>query len=337
VIRERRGLSPRSECDTDEMVRWLAFVPGALVLALAAPALAQSSSSNQAAAEALFDEGRRLAAAGRHAEACPKLEASLKLDPALGTLLNLADCNEKIGKTASAWAQYRDATSQARQSGSAERESFAADHAKALESRLSTLTIKVVESEGAAAIEVKRDGVVVDSATLGTAIPVDPGAHEVTASGAGLKPWSTKVDVGSDAAKVEVEIPKLEADGAAGAAPAGGEPPQASHSSAQRPIAIALGAVGIVGLGLGTFFGLSASSTWKDAKDDCSDYPYGCPKDSVTKQESASNKATVSTIAFIAGGAALAVGTVLWFTAGSGDKQTAIGIGPGMVAARGRF
>ena len=332
-------MSPSAGCDTDEMVRWKAFLPGGLWLLLTAPAFAQASSSNQAAAEALFDEGRRLAAAGKHAEACPKLEASQKLDPALGTLLNLADCNEKIGKTASAWAEYREAISLARQAGSAEREAFAADRAKALEAHLSTLTIRAAGGDGAQALDVKRDGVAVDSATLGTPIPVDPGTHEITASGAGLKPWSTKVDVGGDAAKVEVEIPKLEADDSGGAATTPGNEPaqQASGSSSQKPIAIAVGAVGIVGIGVGAFFGLAASSNWKDAKTGCDDFPNGCPPDHVEKQQSASTQATVSTIAFIAGGAALAVGTVLWFTAGSGNKQAAIGIGPGTITARGSF
>lgn len=312
------------------------------MLALAAPAFAEASSSDKAAAEALFDEGRRLAQAGKFAEGCPKLEASQKLDPALGTLLNLADCNEKLGKTASAWAQYREATSLARAAGSSEREKFAMDRSKALEAHLSTLTIRVAAGDaGAAPVEVKRDGMAVDSATLGSALPVDPGPHEVSASSPGMKTWSTKVDVGKDAAKVEVEIPKLEPEGAAAGGAAGGttEEPAKSQGggSSMRPVAIAIGAVGIVGIGVGTFFGLSASSSWSDAKETCSDQPKGCTPDGVKKQESASTKATVSTIAFIAGGAALAVGTVLWFTAGSGNKQTAIGIGPGMIAARGSF
>jgi hypothetical protein len=315
--------------------------PGLLVVALAAPAGADGGSSNKAAAEALFVEGRRLAGEGKYADACPKFEASQKLDPGLGTVLNLADCYEKIGKTASAWAQYREAIPLARAAGSTERETLATERSKALESRLSTLTIRAMSGDsGDAALDVRRDGVSVDAAELSTPIPVDPGTHEVTAAAPGQKPWSAKVAVGTNAAKVVVEIPKLEpaapgSPAAATTAPA--DESSSQKSSAQRPIAIAVGAVGVVGLGLGTFFGLSASSTWKDAKAACADFPYQCTQEGLDKQDSARTKATISTVAFITGGVALATGVVLFLTAGTGSKQTAIGIGPGSIVARGRF
>lgn len=312
-----------------------ALLLGVLALALPAPAFGQTASSNKAAAEALFDEGRRLAADGKYEEACPKFEASQKLDPGLGTLLNLADCYERIGRTASAWSQYREAIPLARAAGSPERESLAVERSKALESRLSTLTIRALGGgRDGTALDVRRDGVSVDAAEFDTPIPVDPGTHEVTASAPGQKPWSSKVDVAADGAKVVVEIPALETGGEGGgtAADTG-----KGSSSVQRPIAIAVGAVGVVGLGLGTYFGLSASSTWKEAKDECVDYPYECSRAGLDKADSASTKATVSTIAFVAGGVALAAGVVLWFTAGSGETKTAIGIGPGSIMARGRF
>jgi hypothetical protein len=333
-------LSARAEWDTEGLVRWKTLFSGLLVVALAAPARAETGSSNAAAAEALFAEGRRLANAGNYTDACPKFEASQKLDPGLGTLLNLADCYEKIGKTASAWAEYREAIPLARAAGSSEREKLATDCSKALESRLSTLTIRAMGGDnGDAALDVRRDGVSVDSAQLGVAIPVDPGWHEVTASSSGQKPWSSKVQVGANGEKVVVEVPKLvPAEGSAAAALMA-PPDQASgpKSSPQRPIAIAVGAVGVVGLGLGTFFGLSASSTWKDAKAACGDYPYECTQEGLDKQNSAQSKATISTVAFIAGGVALATGIVLFVTAGSGKQETAIGIGPGSIVARRSF
>ena len=83
-------------------MRWLAF---AFVGCMSLVALPVGAQSNKATAEALFTEGRALATSGKCAEAIPKFQASQKLDPGVGTLLNLAECYEQVGKTASAWAE----------------------------------------------------------------------------------------------------------------------------------------------------------------------------------------------------------------------------------------
>src|SRR5512139_1741852 len=78
--------------------KWVVAAAFALLANLAASA-ARAQASDKAAAEALFDEGRKLMAEGKYAAACAKLEASQKLDAGVGTQLNLADCYEKSGKT----------------------------------------------------------------------------------------------------------------------------------------------------------------------------------------------------------------------------------------------
>ena len=58
-------------------------------------------------AEQLFREGREAMKRADYALACPSFERSLALDPALGTLLNLAVCEEKRGRLGQALARYR--------------------------------------------------------------------------------------------------------------------------------------------------------------------------------------------------------------------------------------
>ncbi len=316
---------------------------------VATVASAQSSgASNRAAAEALFTEGRKLAAGGKYAEACPKFEASEQLDPGLGTLLNLAECYEKIGKTASAWAEYKEAIPLARSSGSKVRLDLATERATALESRLSMLTIRAMGgTEEATGLEIRRDGVPVQPAELGSPIPLDPGPHTIEAVAPGKQKWSSTVQL-TDASKLAVDVPSLTPLAPGAAAPAEAPQPiqappldQGTHSnsgSTQRTAAIVVGAAGVVGVGIGAVFGLGASSKWSDAKSNCTAYPYGCSQSALDAKSSAQSKASVATVAFIVGGAAIAGAAVLWFTAGpSQEKSVAVGVGPGAAFVRGSF
>lgn len=285
--------------------------------------------------------------AGKFSEACPKFEASQQLDPGLGTMLNLAECYEKTGRTASAWAEYREAIPLARAAGSKARLDLATERAQALQERLSTLTIRAMNGEDTDPhLEVRRDGVALQAAELGSPIPVDPGEHVVEAVAPGKAPWSSRVHVVGDAAKVSVEIPPLQVAGgqppAAGpslvaAARATSEPaPDATPASTQRTTGLVFGGLGVVGIGLGGFFGLQASSKWSDAKGKCSDYPYGCGPDAADLRSSARSQATLSTVAFVAGGALLATGVVLYLTAPKRER-VALGLGPGSAFVEGSF
>jgi len=91
-----------------------------------------------------------------------------------------------------------------------------------------------------------------------------------------------------------------------------------------------------VGIGLGTFFGLQASSKWSDAKSKCTDYPFSCGTEGQDLQSSAKSQATISTVMFVAGGALLATGAVLYFTAPK-QQNVALAIGPGCAFVQGRF
>jgi hypothetical protein len=329
----------------------------ALVLALApclasAPAHAQRAGvDSKAAAEALFDHGRQLHAAGRYAEACPKFAESQKLDAGVGTLLYLADCYEKIGQTASAWAGFREAAAAAKNAGQEEREKIARDRAAALEPHLSRLTITV--DAGGEAVEVRRNGVPVGKPLWGTAIPVDPGRHTLSASAPGKKTWTGRVDVAHNGAAASIRVPRLvdaPASPPPGDAAGGGD---GSRGAGQRAAGLVLGGVGIGGLVLGAVFGAQAIAKDGDADNNCRpDDPTLCTQRGLDLADDASTAATVSTIAFAAGGVALLAGGLLFFTAPRGAPATrgarhapaaslrlapAIGPGAGGVRASGAF
>jgi serine/threonine-protein kinase len=310
--------------------------------------------SNKAAAEALFDEARKLMAEQQYVAACPKLEASQALDPGVGTLLNLADCYEKLGKTASAWAQFRETVSAAHKAGSSERERVARMRVQELEPKLSYLTIDTWRGQE---IKVSRDGVAIDAAVLGTAIPVDPGVHVIEASASGKRSWSTRVNVGALADRVSVSVPILpnesqepspsvahelsapppSAAAASQAPPITNQTPNAA-GSLQRMLAIAVAAVGVAGVATGTVFGIKAASNWSDAKAHCDPYPY-CGEAGRKLGKAAAQSGTISTLAFVLGGVGLASGAVLWFTAPApaGEAQATLDLGPGTVTLHGSF
>lgn len=146
--------------------------------AVAAPALsAPARADENAAAEALFQQAKALTEQKRYDEACPKFAASYKLDRTLGTLLNLADCEEHTSRIASAWAHWGEAVELAQKTGD-KRDAFAATHRDALVKRLPMLELAV--SAPSAALDVYRDGVKIDPAAYGVPLPSDPGSHVVS-------------------------------------------------------------------------------------------------------------------------------------------------------------
>lgn len=296
----------------------------------AVPAFADDA-ADRAAAEALFHEGRRLLAAGDHAAACPKFEASNRLDPGAGTLLNLGDCYEKSGRTASGWAAFREAVAVAHRVGDSPREQLARDRAARLEPLLFRLSF-VLADRSADDIAVTLDGKHVDRAVLGTATPIDPGRHVIVASAPGKKSWTKAVEIGSEGKAVVMTVPALDSDPAASAGsiapnqpPADRQPPPATTgSNKQGTIGLTIAGVGAAGLVAGTVFGLGAISKWHEAKDNCPGNVCTDPHWLDVRQD-ANTQADVSTIFFAAGGAALATGAVLWLTAPRTPKAPAVG------------
>ncbi|MFZ5896538.1 MAG: hypothetical protein ACOY0T_36120 [Myxococcota bacterium] len=277
---------------------------------------AETSAQNRAAAEVLFNEAGQLFRQGKYEEACDKLSNSQKLDPAVGTLLNLARCYEKIGKTASAWIAFVDAATAAKAAGQSEREEAARQGANRLAPVVPKLSIQVPEPSAVSGLEILRNGEAVPEAMWNTASPTDPGEHVIEAKAPGKKPWSARVHL--DASKEEtVTVPALE-DG-----PKPDQPGEAKRSGfgTQRVIALVTAGVGVAGLGVGSAFGLMAKSDRDRADETCSGNTCS-DKAGLDANDRAIQRATLSTIFVSAGAACLVGGAVLWFTAPKSSKPS---------------
>jgi hypothetical protein len=162
-----------------------------------------------AVAEALYRQARDLMAAGKLDEACPKLAESQRLDPATGTLLNLASCHERQGKLATAWLEYSDAMVAARRDAREDRVDFARERVTELEPKLSRLTIVLAPDADAPGLTLEFDGANVGRAVLGAPFPVDPGEHSVRASAPGKTAQVFSVNIGPAADQQSLTIGKL--------------------------------------------------------------------------------------------------------------------------------
>jgi hypothetical protein len=298
---------------------------------LVAPRLAHAGDT--ATAEALFEEGKRLMAAQQYAAACAKLEESQRIDPGVGTLFNLADCHEQLGKTASAWGEFTEVAALSKAAGQTAREEVARQRAAALEPKLSKVVLRVLSP--AAAMEIKRDDAVVGPGQLGTQLPIDPGEHTFSASAPGKKPWTTKINVTPGTTLAVVEVPPLEDAPEPPVAP----PPSGDHApadgSSQRTVGFVVGGLGVVGIVVGAAASIVSLSKKSQANEDCDPNTDLCntPR-GVDLRASAITAGNVSTIAFITGGVLGATGLVLVLTAPRSQSQPGPQVGVGFHGTR---
>jgi len=247
---------------------------GCALVAFAGGARAQASGT---VAEALFRDAQRLLSEGHVHEACEKFAASQKADPALGTLLNLAVCHERDGRSATAWLEFSDVASLAHKAGDSAREKYAVARLNQIEPTLHKVALDA---------EAPVDGIVLvlDATTsvtplaFGVGIPVDPGEHELRATAPGRAPWLGHFTTTAEPGTERVTVPALKieetpapapaplapaAPAAAAPQPAPVPPPAEQEKSGldlRHGLVYGGLAVAAVGIGTGIYFGASAAS-----------------------------------------------------------------------------
>ena len=297
-----------------------------LVLLCASTTLAQSP-----AAESLFREGRALVKQGKLQDGCDKFEASEMVEPSVGTLLNLGDCRERLGKLATAWAAFRKAEALSRSSGKdAKREAEARRRADRLEPQLPMLTILTAKQP--AGVVIKRNGEKVEPGVLATEVPVDPGTYRIVAEAPGHKPYQLDVTL-AVRGKRQITIPSLQPEDPVvvtkpddepiadiAPAPRAAPPPQTAatethHDStwtSTREISIAAFAAGAIALGGGAYNGLRSQDLQQRSDKLCPNVTCGDPK-GLQLNDEAQSAATRANVLYVLGGAAVATGVALWF------------------------
>ncbi len=315
--------------------RWLvgAVLAGSLA---ARVAYGDGSGDEKAAAQALFDRAQALVEQDHFVEACPQFAESERLDPAIGTMLWLADCYENAGQTANAWTTFDQAAvmSAARHDP---REAVARARAARLAARISRLTIvvppKVAEAPG---LQIRCDGVAIDSALFGQPLSLDPGSHTITGNAENRQVWWTTVQLAPGDGTTSVTVPELAAVPSAPTPVAGSASvpraegvatPRASRGTAQRIAGIALAAGGATGVLVGSVLSLNAKARYDDSRAFCL-ADNECAAIGRQDRLQASSMAAGATVAFGVGAAAIAGGIVLFLTAPR-STPIALALSPG--------
>lgn len=294
----------------------------ALAIALHVSRVHAIGANDAAVAEALFEEGKRLMAAKQYATACTKFAESQRLDPGIGTSLWLADCYAKNGQLASAWATFKEGEAIAQKQRDP-RAALAREEASKLAPSLSKLTIDVPPAARVPGLELRRDDVVLGPPLWGTPVPSDGGPHRIAASAPHKKRWEGQVIVPREGGSTRIEVPVLEDAPEAPAVAAPIDRVEVDDAGrGQRTLGIVVGGLGVAGLVIGTIFGLQVKPKADEANDQCAGDR--CTQAGVDIRNDARALATVSTVSFVAGGALLLAGGVLFFTAPHGRGRTAI-------------
>ncbi len=228
---------------------------------------APAPSPEKARADALFQSGRELLRQGKVADACKLLEASQRLDPAGGTLLNLSRCYEGLGRFASADAVLERALALATARGRDDAVAFVEGERSRLAPRVDRVVVSAPSLPPHAGVEL--DGRRLSAKQLASPIPIDPGSHAIVVDATGYvsfrKLFQLEADPATSGRVIDIRVPALTRK-AKPAAPAA--PPDASGSW-MSGVGWSSMAAGGVALGVGAALGVAAIVTYNDAARRC--------------------------------------------------------------------
>jgi len=282
-------------------------------LAFAAPARADDA---MAQADRFFKEGRRAAEHGDFASACRHFEESFRLDPGVGTLINIGDCAEHLGDLERAWQNYRTAYARMPEND---------DRAPRLRSRIDSIERKSAKVD-----------LHMDDAPEGTVVTIDgnvvdpkkgprhvtAGAHVVLVTAVGRRGTRYNVSVGEGESRSLHATP---GDVLEAVLPSS-VPIEHQKTSWTRPAGIASLGLGAATIWVASLAGMMAIDRRDVQHVSCN--ASGCTPGGVDAAHDGATWADVSTVTFIAGGALVALGATLVVLSLATPKKTiTVGLG----------
>jgi hypothetical protein len=284
----------------------------AVLVALATSA--HAGPDNRKKADALFKQGKQLLVDKKYEKACAAFEDSQRLDPAIGTLLNVGLCYEAWGKLAKAQRAYLEAEKLAAIAGD-ERQAVARQRADLLTPRIPKLAFADLPAVLPADLVVTLDDVQIGLDAVRLGVATDPGVHAIAYSAGDHKREVIRVTVAERETKwVNLRLPEPTVR------PPDTPPPVVTTPTApvgrrRRILGLVGGGAGLVTMGVGGVVALAARADYKAAFDDHCDPSGVCDDIGYRETSDARSRANLATVIFGAGAALVVTGVVLYLTA----------------------
>lgn len=234
----------------------LSSLLGGLLLAFSPAVSAQPSPGDKVKADQLFREGREASRRGEHTRACALFAESQRIDPTAGTLLNLADCSEKLEDFFAARTHLLTALERLKPTDA--RVALAKERISALEAKLPKLHLRMPATIPAGG-RLELDGKEIPPQSQDLVLPA--GGHDLVAISKDARRKAVRVQL-EQGRTTEIPVewpapppPPASAAPTASAGPLASGPPAPpsafvgdSAGSWRRPVGFALGGVGVASL-----------------------------------------------------------------------------------------
>jgi hypothetical protein len=283
------------------------------------------------AATELFTQGREMLREGKVKKACSLFEESLRLDPKVGTALNLAECEERKGQLTVALRAWQQAINLARANDD-EREQLAQQRYDALAPKVPRLAIALAPGSPSGAI-VRRGEVELGPPMLGLSLPVDPGKHIITVRAPGHAPNDVVVELGVGQTRaITVSVgPPLQP-----VATTGPVVEKSVDAGSSNAFAYVLGSVGIAGMIAAAVTGGMLLDTNKKVKNHC-DEQHRCDQVGLDAADRGKILVPINTVSWVVGVVGLGSGAYLLLSASSDSKPSSAGASGAFLQIQGTF